>query len=36
LRESLALLEPLKDVRCAQICLEDLAGALSEQAARPT
>ena len=30
LRESLALLEPLRDVRCAQMCLEDLAGVLCE------
>jgi hypothetical protein len=31
LRESLALLQPLKDIRCAQRCLEDLAGALAER-----
>ena len=31
LRESLVLLAPLKDVRCAQTCLEDLAGVLCER-----
>jgi hypothetical protein len=31
LGQSLALLQPLKDIRCAQICLEDLAGAISER-----
>jgi len=31
LRESLALLEPLRDLRCAQICLDDLAGVLCER-----
>jgi predicted ATPase/class 3 adenylate cyclase len=30
LRESLAFLQPLKDIHCAQICLEDLADALAE------
>jgi predicted ATPase/class 3 adenylate cyclase len=35
LRESAALLVPLKDVRCAHICLEDFAGVLSEHN-RPT
>ena len=31
LGRSLTILGPLKDVRCAQICLEDLAGVLSER-----
>jgi hypothetical protein len=35
LRESAALLVPLKDVRCAHICLEDFAGVLCEHR-RPT
>jgi tetratricopeptide (TPR) repeat protein len=35
LRESAALLVPLKDIRCSHICLEDLAGVLSEHG-RPT
>jgi hypothetical protein len=30
LGQSLALLQPLKDIRCAQICIEDLAAALSD------
>jgi hypothetical protein len=35
LRESAALLVPLKDVRCAHICLEDIAGVLCAHG-RPT
>ena len=34
LRESLTLREPLGHVRCSQMCLEDLAGIVSEPGTR--